>query len=304
MGRKRRSKKRRAVVTTFNDKGYHEYAKKMIKSFDSFWHDSVTLIVYYEESKPDLSTTPRIIYRHLPTASKELTVFKEKHKDNPKAHGQWWSGKMHTNGKMFGMGFRWDVVRFCHKVFAVTHAGLKDKESYDEIYWLDADTLTYDHVPLSVFDKLLPDSEDVYCCFIGRPRRYPECGFLGFKTQHPVHEQFMTEFQEMYTKERLFDLEEWHDSYVFWEVQQRFEKRGTIFKNLNTYMNTGINAGHPFINTILGDYVDHLKGKRKTTGISWKGERKRENTTPAQENYWKNVKTSPVVPIRERNKKK
>ena len=84
-------------------------------------------------------------------------------------------------------------------------------------------------------------------------------------------------------------MEEWHDSYVF----------GTILNNMkvdapnvhdysaNIYNNpakTG-GGGHPLINSVLGKWLDHLKGARKKEGRS----RNKDLMERRQEAYWNEV---------------
>ena len=60
-------------------------------------------------------------------------------------------------------------------------------------------------------------------------------------------------------------MKESHDSYVFWDIVQDMEKKGEAgFK----YLGSDSASGHIFINSILGGYLDHLKGDRKSDGKS------------------------------------
>ena len=60
---------------------------------------------------------------------------------------------------------------------------------------------------------------------------------------------------------------EYHDSYLFWQLVKKHTANGMKTTNLS--------EGHPhrpgvhvFINSPLGKYMDHLKGKRKKDGRS------------------------------------
>ena len=98
------------VVTTFPPDSYELYAKKMLSSFDENWPKDITLLCYYENIKPDISSN-RIEYRNLEKSSRELVKFKIRHKNNPHAHGLSPSKKI--------KGYHWDAVKFAHKTFCV-----------------------------------------------------------------------------------------------------------------------------------------------------------------------------------------
>jgi hypothetical protein len=57
----------------------------------------------------------------------------------------------------------------------------------------------------------------------------------------------------------------------------------------------GVEGLHVFINSILGDYIDHMKGKRKIKGKSSKSDLRIKR----KEDYWKNVESyDPFVGIK------
>ena len=96
----------------------------------------------------------------------------------------------------------------------------------------------------------------------------------------------MKEWQELYTKDKLFKLAEYHDSYLFQHLVEHFEFVFPDFKH------TSISGSHPnrpgvhvFINSPLGQYMDHLKGARKIKGKS----KKEDLYVNRQEDYWKKV---------------
>ena len=157
-----------------------------------------------------------------------------------------------------------DAVRFAHKVFALTHCALEIEG--DVLFWLDADTVTFADVPMALLDQVLP--ENVYTSFLGRPHTYPECGFVGYSLTHPHHREFMEFWRQLYLDDSLFELPEWHDSFVYDMVRKTFEDKLSDFKSYNIAEND-TPSDHPFINSVLGGYMDHLKGDdRKQMGKS------------------------------------
>jgi hypothetical protein len=80
---------------------------------------------------------------------------------------------------------------------------------------------------------------------------------------------FWETFINYYKKDTIFELQEWHDSFVFDVVRKEYEERGMVNQNIPH----GSIDLHPFINSVLGDYMDHMKGPRKRQGRSKKSER-------------------------------
>lgn len=90
----------------------------------------------------------------------------------------------------------------------------------------------------------------------------------------------------MYINDTMFNEREWHDSYLF-DVQRRNyrDNKGAVFYDLNPEPDTKGLAGHPFINSELGQYLDHMKGDRKHRGHSKAKEVKLHRDHP----YWRTV---------------
>ena len=92
---------------------------------------------------------------------------------------------------------------------------------------------------------------------------------------------FLMEFQRMYDQAEtgIFQLEEWHDSFVFDAVR----KKMPFLKQFNWSEGIVKGEGHPLINSEWGAYLDHLKGDRKDLGRSKDKDLKVKRT----EDYWK-----------------
>ena len=56
---------------------------------------------------------------------------------------------------------------------------------------------------------------------------------------------------------------EWHDSYVFWHTTKEYRhKLGAKVHDIG--YKTGVKGHHVFVNSVLGQYIDHFKGDRKS----------------------------------------
>jgi hypothetical protein len=165
--------------------------------------------------------------------------------------------------KRWGLGYRWDAVRFAHKTYCIFHAA--ETIDADALFWIDADTVTFREVPRDFVESTLP--ETAMLSFLGRRYRTSECGYVGYNLRHPELRAFLSAWRELYDTDSLFDLAEWHDSFVFDRVRQPFEARGVETHDLSASLGRRA-IGHPFINGPLGAYMDHLKGERKEQGRS------------------------------------
>jgi len=273
--------KRYTVITTFHQAGLDKYGQRMISTFEQYWPADVDLVVYTEKCEPQI-TKPNVRTVELLEASEHCKNFFARHKDNPEANGKQgphnqgrWSPKKH---------FKWQGLRFSYKVFSIHHAVQNIDTEW--VIWLDADTLTHSTITMAFLDSVSP--KNCLTTHLGRGEKYhSECGWVGYNKTHPMCQDFVQDFANMYINDTMFDYPEWHDSYLF-DVQRKLyrDNKGAYFHNLNPDPDLKGLAGHPFVNSELGRYMDHMKGERKTLGHSEPRDVKMHLDLP----YWKAVK--------------
>ena len=168
----------------------------------------------------------------------------------------------------------------------MTH-GIRNYQDYDYVIWIDDDTYTFRQVPIDFLKNLCPiDSLVTYC---GREdlernsNKYPECGLVAYNIKHPLVQNFINDWEKLYTSKEIFNLLEWHDSYVFWHMTKTYRKKHNIKVNDIGYAK-GVRGHHVFVNCELGLYIDHFKGDRKQQGTSTKNDLRTKPTL----DYWKN----------------
>ena len=248
------------VCTTFNAAGYEKYGRRMIQTFLQNWPADVQLAVYAEDCTVQESA-PNLWVRDLNTASPELVAFKNTWRGVPKANGDVSSDPEKAKRRDAGKGFKWDAVRFSHKVYSIFHCA--KNVSTDWLIWMDADTVCHSPLPISKLDQLCPPRVDL--CFLGRKHKYTECGLYAMNLTSPATRVFLNKFQLAYdnAENGIFKLDEWHDSFVFDAVRQ-----STSLLELDWSRDIITGEGHPLINSEWGAYLDHLKGGRKDLGRS------------------------------------
>jgi hypothetical protein len=289
------------VITSYKPGTWNTFAKRGIHSMAEQFPKEVDIFLYCEETQPT-NVASRIKCVNLIEAEPELFKFKNKYKNDPVANGkltQIPNGVRRSN-QLQGLdkdkeSFLWDAVRFSNKVFCVINA-VRNSQEYDYVLWIDADTFTFRPVPLNFFSNLLP--MDTMLTYLGRENPmlndggvYPECGFVGYNLKHVEIQNFINDWEDLYKTGNVFKILEWHDSFVFWHLTKLYREQKNIKINDIGYQK-GVKGHHVFINSELGLYMDHFKGKRKTNKTSTKKDlRANPNATVLVHDidYWKKV---------------
>lgn len=284
--------KTRIAVTTFNQSGYEQYGRRMINTFVQFWPEDMRLVVVSEDPL-DIQSSERVEFHDYNTVSPEGVHFKTKFDSFSQAHGIMNAFEMKDartvmekrerrdddsveiyeayKGKTVlpklipaYYDYRFDAIRFSHKVFSIF--AVSNMHDVDHLFWIDGDTYTHKEIDQHFFDET--DPGDSYLSYLGRDDDHSECGFLIFNQRHPIHQTFLPQMTAEYINGDVFLLPEWHDSFV-WDIHRVHYQnaQGVTSRNLSI-MASG--DEHPFINSVLGGYMDHLKGnERKIAGKSF-----------------------------------
>lgn len=260
-----------SVVTTFHNEGYQTYGKRMIQTFIKNWPKEVTLYVYAENVIVEERADNLVILDE----SADLKRFVDTWKSVPHANGDVSSIPRLAARKDSHKPFKWQAVRFAHKVYAIFDCA--EKCGTDFLLWMDADTVCHSPISMEMISKLVPNNIDL--AYLGRERKFSECGLYAMNLQSPATQQFLFAFKTMYedANNGIFTLDEWHDSFVFDAVRVKQSLR-----ELNWSKGLIQGEGHPLINSAWGAYLDHLKGARKKTGKSLRQDLLVKRT----ESYW------------------
>ena len=259
------------VVTTFHKPGLDLYGQRFIDSFAAQVDPQIKLLVYAEDCKPYV-TSKNITVLDAKETLPKLQKFKHKWKDVPKANGIPPADIKARRPRDWHKEFKWHAIRFANKVYAVFDAC---ERSTDWCVWMDADSYIHTEWSYADFANLLPN--DKWITYVGRGKgsqTWPECGFYGMNLRHPMCKQFLSEFERFYedADNGIFELEEWHDSFVFGHILNQLIPidNNVLDYSANMYLKeakTG-GGGHPLINGPLGKWMDHMKGGRKEQGKS------------------------------------
>lgn len=280
--------KKITVVTTFHPKGLSTYGQQFLDSFARNVDKRISLIVYAEDCVPLNPDPSRITILDQKQSLPKLVAFKERWKTVPKANGVPPADIKAKRPRDWNKAFKWDAVRFANKVYAVFDAC--ERRTGTWVVWMDADSIIHSSWNYEDFANLLPNN--TYITYVGRGKgsqTWPECGFYGLNLDHPVCHSFLKDFEQMYedAETGIFTLEEWHDSYVFGKILDKYKEFPSYDYSANIYNNTAKTGGggHPLINSELGRWMDHMKGDRKFDGHS----KRKDLIGNRNEPYWQNI---------------
>ena len=255
-----------------NIKLYEQYGKTFLEEFNKFAKHDVKLLNIFEKLDNSSFDTDKV---------KNINFEDEIHKKFLKYFGNLYEASglklmkiLNENGKTkidLVNNFRFNAIKFSYKVFAINYS-LKFLSDEDFLIWTDADLRCKREFSSNDMVKFMPEENELMS-YLGRTefplgRPYSECGFLGFNIRHPQFKDFIGRMVEVYKTGEIFSHEEWHDSWIWDQVRREFEKKGFLFKNISGPVYQKVE--HPFVNCELGKFFDHLKGKRKNTGFSYK----------------------------------
>jgi hypothetical protein len=273
-----------AVVTTFHEEGLKKYAQRMIDTFCTNWPEEIILHIYPEKCNPAIRNHNHVTLTDLDSVQ-ALTTFKARWKNVPKANGDVSADPIRSRRKDSGKGFKWHAVRFAHKVYAIFDCA-KETDA-DILIWMDADTICHSPITMQDLYKMIPADSEI--CYLGRKGKYSECGLYAMNLRSPNVQAFLKEFQRFYdqAEQGIFQLDEWHDSFVFDAVRKKFPQMRQLdwaahLHDIRPSAGNSTGEGHPLINSDWGAWLDHLKGGRKKLGRSKPEDLKVQRTEP----YW------------------
>ena len=274
-----------AVVTTFHSDGLEKYAQRMINTFCDNWPSEIVLHLYPENCNPVIRDHNHVTLKRLEEVE-ELMAFKNTWQDVPKANGDVSADPVRSLRKDAGKGFKWHAVRFAHKVYAIFDCARTTDA--DILIWMDADTICHSPITIQDLYRMIPADSEL--CYLGRKGKYSECGLYAMNLRSPNVQAFLKEFQRVYdqAEQGIFQLAEWHDSFVFDAVRVKFPQMKQLdwaahLHDIRPTLGSSQGEGHPLINSEWGAWLDHLKGSRKKLGRSKREDLKVRRT----EAYWR-----------------
>lgn len=244
-----------SVVTSCSAAGWEKYGRRFLETFSQFWPTDVHLYFASEDALHLPSCRQPSTFIDLNTDAAAV-AFLQRNISNHAANGLRSSLVPAIRDKYHGYNFRMDAFRFSKKVFAIKMAA--DLVPDGRLIWLDADVVTTDPIPHTFLQTLPPLGYAI--AYLSRKPYHSECGFVGYDLDHAATRPFIKEFYNTYVTDAVFKLREWNDCFVFDHLRKVMA--------VPSYPIPHMSITHPFVHSVLGNYMDHLKGKRKERGVS------------------------------------
>jgi hypothetical protein len=273
------------IVTTWGTKYWPTPVQAGLESTVKNWPGHAKILLYPDDMSQQLKL-PRTEYYDLCKEQPVLKEFIERNKNNSRLTK--WQPQQYK--------FEYDAIRFSYKVFACIDAYQKTKP--DMLWFLDADIITFEKISMSWLEHIIPDT--AFTSYLGRPKKgFSETGYYAFNTAHKYTKEFFERWEQYYAEDLFFNIQKgflnhfpiagYTDSFTFDAVRLEMEQAGKIKnEDLNDgRWSGGRKARHPFINSELGQYMDHMKGYERKAQMS---SRKRDLTTKQSHSYWKTLK--------------
>ena len=273
------------IVTTWGTKYWPTPVQAGLESTVKNWPGHAKILLYPDDMSQQLKL-PRTEYYDLCKEQPVLKEFIERNKNNSRLTK--WQPQQYK--------FEYDAIRFSYKVFACIDAYQKTRP--DMLWFLDADIVTFEKIPMSWLEHIIPDT--AFTSYLGRPKKgFSETGYYAFNTNHKYANEFFKRWEQYYAEDLFFNIQKgflnhfpiagYTDSFTFDAVRLEMEQAGKIKnEDLNDgRWSGGRKARHPFINSELGQYMDHMKGYERKAQMS---SRKRDLTTKQTHSYWKSLK--------------
>ena len=223
------------VVTSWSDVGFDLYGKRWLETYDQYWPKNCDKLVVTDD---------------MLRIEDQFVDFMRRHQDKK------------LDPRIPGYDYRMDLLRFCHKIFALK-VGLKAAKDYDYLIWLDGDVETRAEVTDDLLAKICPDDKDGALLSRADSAPHPECGFMSFNLRRKGKD-FLERYINLYESDNILKLKEYHDSHAFMIMLVAHTKYAdSVWEDLAP-AGIGPHGLDAFEASVLNDYFVHKKGNRKS----------------------------------------
>jgi hypothetical protein len=237
------------IVTGFSAAGYKEYGKRLLDSYDAPFP-----LIVFTDGVEQLEGVEQRDQSDIPGLPEFLARWKTSKAANGREPNEFWKEREYR----LGYSFKWDAWKFCKMVFTMWAAAhMLHKRGETKMIWLDGDSVIRRTLPDDLFERAVP--ADCSFAYLGREPKHSETGFLAFRL--PECLPILDSWVAFYAEDTFVDQQETHSAYLF----DRAREMHTDIKGHNL---TPSGSGHVIHQCWVGQYIDHLKGSRKTRGRS------------------------------------
>lgn len=238
------------AITTFSQSYYRKWGRDGLASLVDHWPGR---IVAYYEYEPPREFEDRVEYVDL-MADEELLHFLKWTGMVPLLQGILPDGRYH---------YRSNANKFGRKVFAIT----KHAERGEPFYFIGADVRALKPIPLEFVEGLMRDKAGVFL-LRRHLKMHVESDFAGYDPRHPKMARLLRAYRAAFINGSFLELSEWHDCAAL-DMLIKVLKLTPHINNLSDDVKGEGELGYNvWPNTVLGEYMTHLKGNLKKGGVA------------------------------------
>jgi hypothetical protein len=221
-----------ACITTFSASGYEQYGRRFLETYLKHWN--VPIWVYWEGPDHPNVNHDLLTWMDL-NLDEDRRAFMGRHTDHPS-------------------DYRFQIIRFAHKIWALTDPERIEEVDTENWIWLDADIETTDTVDDAFLETICPAG---FCgAYLGRlDWNHSECGFVSYNRRYGGI-AFLSELRKIYRSDEILNFDEHHDSFIFDQI-----RKGWWYN-----ISEGVRGNHVFDDSILGKKMRHHKGPQRKKG--------------------------------------
>ena len=233
-------------VTSFNEDILKNVGHHFLKSISEHWEPSLNLACYTHNCSLESYSLPKnksISYKQLDDIE-DYKTFKE-------------TNSIHDGTENGQVAYNWrlDVIRWAHKVYALTEYAFelaeKDKEA-GWLIWIDADSFAKKRLVPDDILAMLPEACDVAYAGIRTTDdnvQYLDTSFMAFNLNKKPALDLLGDLRGAYNSGELISYREWHDAFITERLLNIYKAHGMKIISLNG----------------ISDYVMHFKGIQDIT---------------------------------------
>ena len=225
-------------VTSFNETIYKDVGHHLFNSIKNNWEPKIKFTAYHHDFNPKNYSIKDVKLKSL----EDVEEYREFLKVNQEHNG--------TENNTIPYNWHLDVLRWSHKVFALTEKAFElAEESKDAgwLIWVDADSLASKRLVVKDILSMLPEACDIAYRGV---RNYPDktfyldTSFIAFNLNKRPALDLLGDLRGAYISGEIVQYREWHDSFLIERLLNIYKAHGMKIQDL------------PQIN----DYITHFEG--------------------------------------------